>query len=78
MLKEVLNKKEPRKMPEIQAEYGNLVQKAGQIQYQVHVLNKDLEMLNSALRDLNMEAAASQEAEKASKPSESEKKSNEA
>ncbi len=50
----------PRTMEAIQAEYGQLSARAGQIQYQVFVLNKDLEQTNQALVAVNHEAAARQ------------------
>lgn len=46
-----------RSMEEIQKEYSQICFKAGQLQYQIHALNKDLEVVNSTLRDLNFEAA---------------------
>lgn len=54
--------KAPRPLSEIQTEYGQVVQRAGQCQYQIVALGKDLEMFNNALRDLNSEAFASNEA----------------
>jgi hypothetical protein len=50
---------EPKKrtIAEIQGEYQNLCTKAGHIQYQVKVLNDDLQLLNEQLKDLNLEAA---------------------
>ncbi len=49
--------KKSRTIPEIQEEYGQLCFKAGQTQYQVHTLNKELVLINDTLRDLNIEAA---------------------
>ncbi len=48
----------PRKIDEIQAQYNEVAQRAGQAQYQVYVLEKDLELLNRKLLDINQEAAA--------------------
>lgn len=52
--------KKSRTVAEIQSDYQNLCLKAGHIQYQVSALSKDLEMVNSSLRDLNLEAASVQ------------------
>lgn len=46
-----------RDVSEIQVDYQNLCLKAGHIQYQIFALSKDLELVNSSLRDLNLEAA---------------------
>jgi predicted nucleic acid-binding Zn-ribbon protein len=71
--------KPARTMADVQQEYQNLCAKAGQAQYQIAILSKDLEMLNDALRDLNVEAAtiqmqqsqaAKKAAEEAAKPNE--------
>jgi predicted porin len=61
------NKK--RSVTEIQLDYQNLCVKAGYLQYQVYTHQKDLDMVNKELRDLNLEAAASKAAEDASKVS---------
>lgn len=53
-------KPEHRPVSEIQSEYTGLCARAGNLQYQIVTLSKDLEQLNSKLRDLNFEAAASQ------------------
>lgn len=52
----------PRPIQEIQNEYSQLCMKAGQLYYQITTFQKDLELLNGTLRDLNFEAAASQRA----------------
>lgn len=57
------DKKPVRPVSEIQNEYSGLCMKAGHIQYQMDTLRKDLEAINVALRDLNLEAAASKAAE---------------
>lgn len=49
--------KSPRAVSDIQSDYQNLCLKAGHIQYQIFALSKDLELVNSSLRDLNLEAA---------------------
>jgi len=59
--------KAPRKIQEIQAEYAQVLQRAGQCQYQISVFKKDLEMFNTSLRDLNAEAFAAKEAEEREK-----------
>ena len=51
----------PRVMEEIQAEYSQLVGKAGQNQYQAYVLEQERNNLNSALIRVNQEAAARQQ-----------------
>lgn len=53
-------KKEERTMLDIQNQYTSLCNKAGHLQYQLSVFKKDLEIINSSLRDLNFEAAALQ------------------
>lgn len=53
-----------RTVAEIQNEYQSGCLKAGHINYQIYTLGRDLELLNSSLRDLNLEAAAAQVAEK--------------
>lgn len=47
-----------RTFEEIQREYSALAAKCGQFQYQVYTLNRDLDLLNNQMRDLNFEAAA--------------------
>lgn len=51
----------PREMKEIQTEYGQLVNQAGQTQYQSYVLDQELKRLNNELVRVNQEAAARQE-----------------
>lgn len=46
-----------RTIEQIKEEYAALCQKAGHLQYQIFIFEKDLEMVNSSLRDLNLEAA---------------------
>lgn len=53
--------KKPRTKEQIQAEYGQLCARSGQAQYQIYTLERDLDMLNSALRDLNLEVATLKE-----------------
>lgn len=59
--------KKPRTVADIQAEYQGLCTKAGHLQYQVHALSADLEVVNSALRELNIEASNLHKAEEESK-----------
>lgn len=49
-----------RSLQEIQQEYTGLALKAGQAQYQIVTIQKELDMLNSQMRDLNFEAAGAQ------------------
>jgi hypothetical protein len=55
-----MSEKKERTVPEISQEYSGLCTKAGHLQYQINTLQKDLELLNGTLRDLNLEAAAVQ------------------
>lgn len=52
-----------RTIADIQAEYQGSCTRAGHLQYQVFTLQKDLDLLNDKLRELNLEAAAVQRAE---------------
>lgn len=63
------DKKEPRPLSEIQVEYQNLCTKAGNIQYQVFALGKDLAQVNESLLELNFEAAAAARKEAEAKKS---------
>ncbi len=54
----------PRDLKDIQNEYNQVSLKAGQNQYQIHVLNKDLAYLNERLISINQEAAARQKLDK--------------
>jgi hypothetical protein len=49
-----------RTVQDIQVDYQNFILKAGQFQYQISCLEKDLELCNSKLRDLNLEHMALQ------------------
>lgn len=59
--------KAERKVEDIHAEYSQLCAKAGHLQYQIHVLTKDLGLLNEQLMNLNFEASAKVAKEKESK-----------
>lgn len=52
---------EPREMEAIQRAGAELYNRAGQIQYHIDVLSKDLEQVNANLLSVNMEAAKRQE-----------------
>lgn len=47
-----------RTLETIQKEYGDLCFKAGSLQYQIVTFQKDLDITNNLIRDLNFEAAA--------------------
>lgn len=47
----------PRKLEEIQAEYGQTASRAGQAQYQVFVFEAELQQLNNRMVELNQEAS---------------------
>ena len=49
--------KKERTKEDIQLEYSQLCARAGQLHYQVYALSKDLELVDKALLDLNLEAA---------------------
>lgn len=59
------SEKKVRTVPEIQNEYQGLCLRAGHLNYQIYALSKDLDMVQNSLRDLNIEAATAQAAEKA-------------
>ncbi len=52
-----------RDLKTIQTEFAALCQRAGHCQYEIHARQKDLEVINNQLRDLNFEAAKVKEAE---------------
>jgi prefoldin subunit 5 len=54
-----------RSIEEIHQDYSRICSQAGHVQYQIAVLSKDLELLNSQLKDLNLEAAKVQAAKEA-------------
>lgn len=51
-----MSDKQSRPLEEIEKEYNQLLHKAGYVQYQLHVAQRDLEVVNAALRDINFEA----------------------
>ncbi len=48
----------PRPMTEIQSAYQQLCANAGQVQYQLTIYKKELELLNSKIEAINNEGAA--------------------
>jgi len=50
--------KKERTVESIHQDYSRLCAQAGHTQYQIQALKKDLDLINSQLRDLNMEAVA--------------------
>lgn len=48
----------PRDLAAIQAEYNELTSKAGQLQYVMHIQEKDLAQVNAKLEYINHEANA--------------------
>ncbi len=72
--------KAPRPLQQIQADYQRLALKAGDMQYKIHVFEKDLATLNAQMQEINFEAVASQQAaaEEKAKAAAEEKKAKEA
>lgn len=52
-----------RTIPEIQQEYQSQCLRAGDIQYRISVMSRDLELVNERMKALNNEAAAVKAAE---------------
>lgn len=48
----------PRELKDIQAEYRDLANKAGQVQYVIHAQQKNLQQINARLEYVNHEAEA--------------------
>ena len=57
--------KKPRSIKELQLEFQQLSFKAGTLQYEIYSKNKDLEAMNSTLRDLSLEYISAKELEDA-------------
>ncbi len=55
-------KKPKRTKEEVSREYSNLAFKAGNIQYQIHALKRDLSLLNDSMLSLNLEYPQADEA----------------
>lgn len=51
------NETKTRTLEEIQTEFGRLCMRAGQLQYETAIRQKDLEAINKAIQSLNVEAA---------------------
>jgi hypothetical protein len=51
-----------RTVDEIQQEYASVCTRAGHCQYQIRTLQKDLDMMNETLQNLNIEAFKAKEA----------------
>lgn len=60
-----------REISVIQAEYQQLCTKLGHLNYQIDALKRDCDIVISGLRDLNLEAVASQAASAAKSEGES-------
>jgi len=56
-----------RTVEEIQQEYARTCTKAGHTQYQIYTLQNELDLLNSTLKDLNIEASLAPRAEEEKK-----------
>lgn len=54
----------PRELKIIEGEFQKLSNRAGQVQYQKHICEKELSKLNDALESVNNEAAARQQLDK--------------
>lgn len=52
-----------RSQEELTAQYGRLCQKAGNLNYQIVAIQKDLDLVNEQLLELNLEAAANNKAD---------------
>lgn len=50
--------KAPRSSNDVKSEYANLCLRAGNLQYEIATKEKDLELINASLRDLNFEFMA--------------------
>lgn len=55
--------KKHRPIDEISKDYGQLVYKAGDLQYKVSIFSEELDLVNKEIKELNLEAAAAQRAE---------------
>ncbi len=51
-----MSQQKPRTLNDINRDYSSACAKAGDIQFKLHSLNKDLEALNTLRNDLNFEA----------------------
>ncbi len=55
--------KAPRSLVELQQEYARLCANAGQMQYQIFDLQKNLDLVNEQLREVNLEASTVKQSE---------------
>lgn len=62
-----MSDKPKRSVEEIQQEYARVCTRAGHTQYQLYTLQKDLELINNTLRDLNIEASSAPKVEEEKK-----------
>lgn len=62
----------PRTLEAITTDYNNLKAQAGEIQYQIYALTKNLEQINQGLLNLNHEGAARQKLDNETKQTEKE------
>lgn len=58
-------KSEPRKLEEIKSQYETLRNRLGDLDYQIYALKRDADQIKGVMVNLNYEAAARQEADKA-------------
>lgn len=61
----------PRALEEIQAEYGRTASQAGALQYQLFILEQELQSLNNRMLQLNREGAERNKLNEESKAKES-------
>jgi len=54
----------PREMKEIEQEYQQQCYQAGSLQYQIKILNKELDNINGRIEAINKEAAARKQLDK--------------
>lgn len=71
-----MSDKPQRTFKDVNIEYQKTCFKAGQLQYQIFALSKDLDAVNDVLRDLNIEGATLQAKEAEAAKAEKETKSN--
>lgn len=67
---------EPRDMKVIEQEYSIAIQKAGQLQYQIEIYKRELDMHNERLMSLNNEAAERSKLDNAAKEQETKEATN--
>lgn len=57
-----------RNLEQLQKEYGQMCVKAGNLQYQIYALSKDLALLNQSMQDINIESTTLPKEEPAAQP----------